>query len=128
MRLPHGFPFRLVDRRAGERARVLLSANDFWSRGSEARGLALWVEAMAQAAALLLQQPGEEPGGELSLAGIEGARLERLPRPGDEVTIEVCLEARFGKVTRVAARIADGRGDVARATLLLARGGSAGAG
>jgi hypothetical protein len=77
---------------------------------------------MAQAAALLLKQPGEEPGGQLSLAGIEEARLARPPGPGDEVAIEVCLEARFGRVTRVGARVVDAQGEFARATLLLAKG------
>lgn len=122
MRLPHRFPFRFVDRGDDGTARVLLSANDFWSRGAAARGAGLWIETMAQAAALVLAEPASEEGPEgRVLAGVEDLTLDREPVAGAAVTISLRLEARFGAVARVAATAADDEGPFARAALLLVR-------
>ncbi len=122
MRLPHRFPFQLVDRDAGGTARVLLSANDFWSRGAVSRGAGLWIETMAQAAALVLEEPAADGGAESRvLAGVEKLRIDREPAAGATVTITLQLEAQFGPVVRVAAHAADSEGPFGRATLLLVR-------
>ena len=119
MRLPHAFPSRLVERPRDGEAVVGLSANDFWSRGPEPRGAGLWLEAMAQAAALLLENPDGEGEGEKALAGVEGFRLLREPEIGGVYRFSVRLEARFGAVIRIAGSAADERGAVAEGVLLL---------
>ncbi|MCB1007384.1 MAG: hypothetical protein KDB94_00680 [Acidobacteria bacterium] len=119
MRLPHAFPFRLVERPRDGEAVVGLSANDFWSRGPGPRGAGLWLEAMAQAAALLLENPDGDGEGEKVLAGVEGFRLLREPEIGGVYRFSVRLEARFGAVIRIAGSAADERGAVAEGVLLL---------
>jgi hypothetical protein len=122
VRLPHRFPFRFVERGDQGTARVLLSANDFWSRGTVPRGAGLWIETMAQAAALTLTEPdSDEHPDERVLAGVENLTLDREPAAGVAVTISLRLEARFGAVARVAATAADDEGPFARATLVLVR-------
>jgi len=121
VRLPHEFPFRLVDRPSDGEAIVGISANDFWSRGPAPRGAGLWLEALAQAAAVLLEDPGAGRGGEQkALAGVESFRLLRQPRIGGTYRVTVRLESRFGAVVRVAASASDEQGVVAEGVLLLA--------
>ena len=120
MPLPHRFPFRLVDRR-GDSARVLVSANAFWSRGASTLELPLLVEAAAQAAAELLPSSAEEE--RLVLAALSECELKRAPRAGEAIEIEVAIAARLGSAVRVDAtiRATDPSAEIARLTLTLAR-------
>lgn len=120
--LPHRFPFRLVDRREGERARVALSGGAFWSRGGE-RALpeSLLVEVFAQAAAAVLAGRGA-PSGQGYLAGVEGMQIARLPEPGERVLVDVRLVAGFGRLAKVEAELTCDDERLASATLLLAAG------
>lgn len=120
MRLPHEFPFRFVDRPCAGHAVVALSANEFWSRGPAERGAGLWLEAMAQAAALTLDDPqAPGAGGEMALAGAEGLQVHRFPMAGTVVRISARLEGRFGSVARIVAVAEDSEGTVAEGVLLL---------
>ena len=122
MILPHRFPFRIVDR-AGERSAALrLSAGDWWLRGAARSPIGLLVEAAAQASALLLAPDGAGEPSSLYLAGIEDATIDELPAAGETIEIEARIEARLGRVTRVAARLLASGREAGRATLLLATG------
>jgi len=121
VRLPHEFPFRLVDRPQAGVARVAVSANEFWDRGLAARGAGLWLEAMAQSAALTLEGAGAGAG-RMALAGVERFLVHRSPAAGELVHISARLEAGFGPVVRVAAIAEDSEGTVAEGVLLLVGG------
>jgi len=122
VRLPHEFPFRLVDRPQGGVARVAVSANEFWDRGLAARGAGLWLEAMAQSAALTLEGAGAGGAGQMALAGVERFLVHRSPAAGDLVHISARLEGGFGPVVRVAAVAEDSEGAIAEGFLLLVGG------
>jgi 3-hydroxymyristoyl/3-hydroxydecanoyl-(acyl carrier protein) dehydratase len=117
--LPHRFPFLFVDRRRADRAIVALTLGGTWQRAGGAMPLSLLVEAMAQAAAVILEDPRGERR-ELVLAGLEAVELSAPARPGDRLEIEVRLEARLGGVVRVAAIASREGATVARGALFLA--------
>jgi 3-hydroxymyristoyl/3-hydroxydecanoyl-(acyl carrier protein) dehydratase len=117
--LPHRFPFRLIDDTQGARARFALTLTSYWLREGGTLPIGLLVEAMAQAAALLLRDPGA-PEGDRLLAGLEGVQCPRPLRCGDRLEIEAALEARLGGAARVSTRVYRDGEEVARGTLLLA--------
>ena len=119
MSLPHRFPFRLIDETQDSRARFALTLTSYWLREGGMLPLGLLVEAMAQAAALLLRDPGA-PEGDRLLAGLEGVQCHRPLRCGDRLEIEAALEARLGGAARVSTRVYRDGEEVARGTLLLA--------
>lgn len=117
MILPHTFPFRLADQRAG-RARYCLSSNALFARGASAPGLSLLVEAAAQAAAIQLGG-GAQSAEELRLAALSEVVLTREPSVGSLLTFELVPEGRFGGLMRFSALVFDERGEVARIKLVL---------
>lgn len=121
MRLPHRFPFRLVDREDDGRALLRATAGAWWGRGGGDLTLPLLVEAVAQSAALLLG-PEDGPGERMALAAVEAANLDRRPAPGETVEIRVRLETRLGRLVRVRGELtADGE-EIGAATVVLAAG------
>jgi hypothetical protein len=115
--LPHTFPFRLVDQRAG-RARLSLSSNALFVRGSSAPGLSLLVEAAAQAAAIQLGG-GAQSAEQLRLAALSEVVLTRQPSLGSLLTFELAVEGRFGGLTRISALVLDEASVIARMKLVL---------
>lgn len=118
MALPHRYPFRLIDRWRPDRAVFGVTVAGYWNRGAEPLSPAWIAEAMAQAAAVLLEPPAGESGS-LVLAGLEGVTLEVPILPGAAIEIEVALGPRLGGLVRVeaVARL-EGR-QVARGNLTL---------
>lgn len=112
--LPHGYPFRFVDRtveRTGEgsgRVTAVLSAG---GRGASGGALpaGLVAELMAQAA-LLLSGTDPELGRSGFLAGLSEVTVARAPGPGDALTVEVLVGGRMGPVVKFDASVfsADG--------------------
>lgn len=101
MRLPHRYPFLLVDRVIevvrGERITALknVTANEpFFNGHFPQRPVmpgVLILEALAQTAGLLMVLSQEEQGDEPAmffLAGIDGARFKRMVVPGDQLRLE----------------------------------------
>ena len=102
-RLPHRFPFRLIDRRDENHVVVALSAGAVWGRGETPYPGPLMVEIMAQAAMALLDGP---PAGDRAfLAGVEDLVVERAPRPGELLQATAEVQARFGGTIKVLARL-----------------------
>jgi UDP-3-O-[3-hydroxymyristoyl] N-acetylglucosamine deacetylase / 3-hydroxyacyl-[acyl-carrier-protein] dehydratase len=112
--LPHRYPFLLVDRvvvlEPGRRIVALknVSYNEpffegHWPGRPIMPGV-LIVEAMAQAAGILLGQ-GAEPGREALLASLDGVKLRRPVVPGDQLRLEagsVRLKGRAAQVKALA--------------------------
>lgn len=100
-RLPHRYPFLMVDRVLELGAdRVLTLKNvsfdePFFSGHFPGRPVmpgVLVVEALAQSGAVLaLGMRGEEPAGLFMLTGIDKLRLRRAVLPGDQLRMEVRL-------------------------------------
>lgn len=130
MKLPHRFPFRLVERAIDGRGVVCASADAWWGRSGNGPGLPLLVEAVAQAAALVLAPEGPDGSAgsagataeRMSLAAIEDARLTRAPRPGERVEIDLRLETRLGHLVRVRGELRSAGEELGAATVVLAAG------
>jgi UDP-N-acetylglucosamine acyltransferase len=60
----------------------------------------LMIETLAQAATLLLLQPGEGPAVRARLRGVENAKFRRQVVPGDRLTLEVTLGRRRAAIAR----------------------------
>jgi 3-hydroxymyristoyl/3-hydroxydecanoyl-(acyl carrier protein) dehydratase len=119
MELPHRFPFLLVDRAGEGVVRLELTAGSFWARGAVALPAAFCAEAVAQAAAVLLVEPGGARR-QRWLAGIDRVELLRPLRAGESLEVRVRPEARFGGIVKVAGEIFSRSEKVAEAMLLLA--------
>jgi 3-hydroxyacyl-[acyl-carrier-protein] dehydratase len=117
-RLPHEYPFRFADRVTarsgpGEGAvRVMITAGSWSGRAFPA----VFVGELIAQSALLLQGGDADLGRSGFLAGLSGIAVERTPEPGDALTVEVRVLARFGAITRFTAELRDDEG------LLVARG------
>ena len=121
MSLPHRFPFRWIERVGEGRARALLSANSTWLRGAAPLPASFLAELVAQAAALLLEDPADDPGAprERWLAGIERLEMRRTVHAGDLLEISVVAGRRFGSTMRVEGLVAIDGETVAEVALLL---------
>jgi 3-hydroxymyristoyl/3-hydroxydecanoyl-(acyl carrier protein) dehydratase len=130
--LPHAYPFRFVDvvlKPAGAdfsegQVSAAVTANGRFAAGGECgTGSTLLAEALAQAA-LLLQGGDPEVGRRGFLAGIEGFQIDRLPKPGDRLQIDVRLTARFGSIIKFEGEVRSGSETLARGGILVRRGDS----
>jgi 3-hydroxymyristoyl/3-hydroxydecanoyl-(acyl carrier protein) dehydratase len=127
--LPHGYPFRFVDRIVEERdeaftrGRVQLLV----TAGQRAVGARRWqspfllAEAVAQSA-LLLQGGDPEIGRSGFLAGLEAFEFARDPSPGERLTVEVALEARYGRILKFSGVVSNGDETLARGVVLVREG------
>lgn len=115
--LPHAFPFRLAERVEGDAVEVCLTANAVWSRGEEIVR-PLLVEAMAQAAMVLLADPAQRHDG--LLAGIDDAEFLAAVAVGDRLRATARLVGRLGPLVKLEAALERDGIVVARAGLLLA--------
>jgi UDP-N-acetylglucosamine acyltransferase len=77
----------------------------------------LMIESFAQAATILLMQPG---GGQVFLRGVDHAKFRLPVVPGDRLRLEVTVEARRKRMARARALAYMGEAVVAEANLLLA--------
>ncbi len=116
-KLPHRYPFILVDRvlelEKGVRIKALknVTINEPFFQGHfPARPVmpgVLMLEALAQAAALLsFESEGTEPGENtvVYFAGIDEARFKRPVGPGDQLILEASIERQKAGIIRYKAR------------------------
>lgn len=132
-KLPHRYPFLLVDRvleiQAGQRIVALknVTINEPFFVGHFPKrpvmpGVLL-LEAMAQAAALLSL---ESLGGALDektlfyFAGVEGARFKRPVEPGDQLTLDVTQERMKAGIGKFACKVLVGSELAAEANITCA--------
>jgi 3-hydroxymyristoyl/3-hydroxydecanoyl-(acyl carrier protein) dehydratase len=107
--LPHGYPFRFVDRSversgaAGGKVTALVSAGGRVASGGPLPA-GLVAELMAQAA-LLLSGAGPDPVRGVVLAGLSDVHVERAPEAGDALTVRVALSGRMGPVVKFEAAV-----------------------
>jgi 3-hydroxyacyl-[acyl-carrier-protein] dehydratase len=104
-RLPHRYPFLLVDRVLAFEKNVRIQAlknvtinEPFFAGHFPARPVmpgVLMLEALAQTAALLsFESMDVEPGDDMVVyfVGIDGARFKRVVEPGDQLILEASIE------------------------------------
>jgi 3-hydroxyacyl-[acyl-carrier-protein] dehydratase len=104
-RLPHRYPFLLVDRVLELEKNVRIKAlknvtinEPFFSGHFPARPVmpgVMMLEALAQTAALLsFESMDVEPGEDMVVyfVGIDGARFKRVVEPGDQLMLEASIE------------------------------------
>jgi 3-hydroxyacyl-[acyl-carrier-protein] dehydratase len=116
-KLPHRYPFILVDRvlevEPGVRIKALknVTINEPFFQGHfPARPVmpgVLMLEALAQAAALLsFESEGTEPGENMVVyfAGIDEARFKRPVGPGDQLILEAAIERQKAGIIRYKTR------------------------
>jgi 3-hydroxyacyl-[acyl-carrier-protein] dehydratase len=116
-KLPHRYPFILVDRvleiENGVRIKALknVTINEPFFQGHfPARPVmpgVLMLEALAQAAAILsFESAGTEPGEDtvVYFAGIDEARFKRPVEPGDQLILEAAIERQKAGIYRYKAR------------------------
>jgi len=127
--LPHRYPFRFVDTVVEERdetfsrgrVSMTISAGQRACSGADWGIPYLLAEAIAQSA-LLLEGGDPEIGRTGFLAGIDGFTLDRLPEPGERLSVDVALVARYGAVMKFSGEIRGEPGSVARGDILVRRG------
>lgn len=127
--LPHGYPFRLVERvLRGPKPEVFegvvetrVSANGRAAMGEGWFSPVLLAEAVAQAA-LLLEGGDPDVSRRGLLAGLDGFELQRSPRAGETLRIEVRLAGRFGSVAKFDGRVTCGGESIARGSVLVRQG------
>ncbi len=130
--LPHGYPFRFVDRtleRTGPtsgRVRALVSAGGRGASGG-ALGGALIGELMAQAA-LLLGGGDPEAGRTGFLGGFSGLSVRRPVLPGEALVVDVAVSKRLGPAVRFDATAFGEAGDVVATGSFTVRKGETGPG
>ena len=132
-RLPHSFPFRMIDRvleiEPGKRAIAIknVSVDEPFLNGHFPKDPILpWVlivEAMAQTGGIAFHSSGgKEEEGVPFLARIEEFRLKRNVVPGDQMTLEAEVLHLFSNLAKVKV-VAKVTGEtVAEGTLILAKG------
>jgi 3-hydroxyacyl-[acyl-carrier-protein] dehydratase len=131
-RLPHAFPFRMIDRileiEKGKKAIALknVSIDEPYFLGhfqnNPVMPGVLILEAMAQTGGLAFQSSFEKEEGIPVLARIEEFRLKRRVIPGDQIIIEAEVLHVFSNLAKVKI-LARVRGEpVAEGTLVLATG------
>jgi len=116
-KLPHRYPFLLVDRVLELEKDVRIKAlknvtinepffNGHFPNRPVMPGV-LMLEALAQASALLsFSSEGEESDGSrlYYFAGIDGARFKRVVEPGDQLILESTITRRKGAIYKYATR------------------------
>ena len=116
-KLPHRYPFLLVDRVVEFEKDVRIKAlknvtinepffNGHFPNRPVMPGV-LMLEALAQASALLsFSSEGEESDGSrlYYFAGIDGARFKRIVEPGDQLILESTITRRKGAIYKYATR------------------------
>ena len=130
--LPHAYPFRFVDTvleaRDAEFSRgtvgVAVSANGRAAAGEAWQSPLLLAEAIAQSA-LLLEGGDPEVGRTGFLAGLDGFRVDRLPRAGETLEVRVRLSARFGAIVKFDGEVFCGSESLARGSVLVRKGAPA---
>jgi 3-hydroxymyristoyl/3-hydroxydecanoyl-(acyl carrier protein) dehydratase len=125
--LPHAFPFRFADgviertRPAEGRVRATVTADAAAVRGTGFPAVAL-AELVAQSA-LLLEGGDAALGRKGFLAGISDFSVERLPVPGDVLTVDVTIAGRLGDTVKLEGVVTDGEGGaVARGAVTVKQG------
>jgi 3-hydroxyacyl-[acyl-carrier-protein] dehydratase len=132
--LPHAYPFRFVETvleaRDAEFSRgtvgVAVSANGRAAAGEAWQSPLLLAEAIAQSA-LLLEGGDPEMGRTGFLAGLDGFRVDRLPRAGEMLEVRVRLSARFGAIVKFEGEVFCGSESLARGSVLVRKGTSSAA-
>lgn len=137
-KLPHTFPFRMIDRileiEPGKRAIALknVSIDEPYFQGhfpdEPVMPWVLMVEAMAQTGGLAFHSSDEKRSGEESapfLAAVDQFRISKKVVPGDQIILEATVEYVFSHLAkiRVVARV--GEKIVAEGVLILAKAPSA---
>ncbi|MDE1947645.1 MAG: 3-hydroxyacyl-ACP dehydratase FabZ [Burkholderiales bacterium] len=116
-KLPHRYPFLLVDRVIEFEKNVRIKAlknvtinEPFFGGHFPARPVmpgVLMLEALAQTAALLsFESSGVEPGEDtvVYFVGIDGARFKRPVEPGDQLVLEASLDRAKGGIYKYKTR------------------------
>ena len=125
--LPHAFPFRFADgvvERTGPaqgRVRASVTANAAAVRATGFPSAAL-AELVAQSA-LLLEGGDPALGRKGFLAGISDFVVERLPEPGDVLTVDVAIAGRLGDTVKFEGVVRDAEGGaIARCAVTVKQG------
>jgi 3-hydroxyacyl-[acyl-carrier-protein] dehydratase len=131
-RLPHAFPFRMIDRileiEKGRKAIALknVSIDEPYFLGhfqnDPVMPGVLILEAMAQTGGLAFQSSFEKEEGIPVLARIEEFRLTKRVIPGDQLVIEAEVMRIFSDLAKVKVQVRVGKEIVAEGTLVLAKG------
>lgn len=127
--LPHVYPFRFVDVVVEERdaafsrgrVSMTITAGQRACSGGGWGAPGLLAEAIAQSA-LLLQGGDVEVGRTGFLAGIDRFDVAREPTPGERLSVEVSLVARYGAVVKFFGAIHGEPGPVASGEILVRHG------
>jgi 3-hydroxyacyl-[acyl-carrier-protein] dehydratase len=130
-RLPHRYPFLLVDRVLELEKNVRIKAlknvtinEPFFGGHFPARPVmpgVLILEALAQAAALLsFESMDVEPGDDMVVyfVGIDGARFKRPVEPGDQLVLEASIERAKSGIYKYKTRAMVGSETAAEAELM----------
>jgi 3-hydroxyacyl-[acyl-carrier-protein] dehydratase len=130
-RLPHRYPFLLVDRVLEFEKNVRIKAlknvtinEPFFSGHFPARPVmpgVLILESLAQAAALLsFESMDVEPGDDMVVyfVGIDGARFKRPVEPGDQLVLEASIERAKSGIYKYKTRAVVGGETAAEAELM----------
>jgi 3-hydroxymyristoyl/3-hydroxydecanoyl-(acyl carrier protein) dehydratase len=110
--LPHVYPFRFVDRTVSVTGPVSGSVRAVVTGGAKLPAYALpgtLCEMLAQAV-LLVEGGDADLGRSGFLAGISDFEVDRLPDPGDVLTVDVRLAGRFGPTVKFVGEIRDDAG------------------
>ena len=92
-----------------------------WAAGLRAMALPGVIDVVPAAETVLVTCSGatELAAVRERLAGVDDARVDALPRPGETWQVEARIERRLGRLTRVEARFFAGGREAGRATLVL---------
>jgi len=132
-RLPHAFPFRLIDRilqiEPGKKATAIknVSFDEPFLQGhfpkEPVMPIVLILEAMAQTGGIAFHSLSET--GEVGmpfLAGVDEFRLKKKVVPGDQMVLEAEIQHIFSHLAKVKVAVRVGEETVAEGTLILAKG------
>ena len=127
--LPHAYPFRFVDTIVREKnedfsegsVSLRVAGNARVSMGEPWRSPLLLAEAIAQSA-LLLEGGDADLGRRGFLAGLDGLEFGRPPVPGETLTVDVRLAARFGAMVKFEGTVRSGEETLAKGAVLVRKG------